>query len=430
MAQAPSECDAEPVSLFWYSLSAGCSLVGYDMSKQLQERVWHSFKLPRSIGKAKSYANEFVLNTKGVIMPLNAQLLHSNMVVHYSTPEYCLCSSDHSVFRFRYDTNSFVKICQLPPKKKGIFGWLKDKIARLYRRFEPAPGIGNLTETPDGTIVIVYDRIYLYKPHAGSHSGIAKPLGAELERLAPPLRNGLAVDPVNNLVYFGEYLNNHSRDIRVIGIDTVTCEVKVCWQFSRQEIKHIHAIIYDAYRKRLWLTTGDNNEESAFYYTDDGFSTVHKFAGGDQSWRAIGILFDETGMEWGMDAGKDAAADEINHIWRWDFASNSRTLRCVIGNPAYAISQLDNGGAILATTFEPGRLQDTPEQAALWYRSPTGEWQQVYSQNYLYRAMPGISKYGMIYIPAGIIPCKNLLFSPVNCQLSHLQLLKINLPSH
>jgi hypothetical protein len=365
---------------------------------------------------------------KGMVMPVHAQLLHSNMVVHYSTAEYCLCSRDHSVFRFNYNTSSFVKICQLPPAQTGIAGWLKDKIARhsLYRRFRPSPGISHLTQTPDGTLVIVYDRIYLYRPLEEGRSGMAKPLATDLGRFAPPLRNGLAVDPRRSVVYFGEYLNNHSRDVRVIGINTATSEVKVCWQFSRQQIKHIHAIIYDAYRQRIWLTTGDNNEESAFYYTDDSFATVHKFAGGDQSWRATGILFDETGMEWGMDAGKDAPADAINYIWRWDFASNSRLLRCTIGNPAYAISQLDNGGAVLTTTYEPGRLQDTPEQAALWYRNPAGEWQQVYCQNYLYRAMPGVSKYGMLFIPQGTMPVSQLLFSPVNCQLGQLTTLRLS----
>lgn len=364
-------------------------------------------------------------------MPVHAQLLHSNMVVHFSTAEYCLCSSDHTVFRFNYATNNFVKICHLPPAQSGITGWLKDKIARnsLYRRFRPSPGISHLTQTPDGTIVIVYDKIYLYKPNTDMYRGMAKALVTNLGHFATPLRNGLAVDPNINVVYFGEYLNNHSRDVRVIGINTMTDEVRVCWQFSRKQIKHIHAIIYDKHRQRLWLTTGDNNEESAFYYTDDGFTTVHKFAGGDQSWRAIGVLFDETGMEWGMDAGKDAPADAINYIWRWDFTSNSRTRRCTIGNPAYAISQLNNGGAILTTTFEPGRLQDTPEQAALWYRSPAGEWHQVYSQNYLYRAMPGVSKYGMLYIPSGVVPPINLMFSPVNCQSAHLQLFQMNLLS-
>lgn len=349
-------------------------------------------------------------------MTLQAQLVKSDMVAHFSTADYCLCSRDHTVFQFDYHNGQWRKICQLPPAKAGFIGLLKDKIARssLYRRLQPTPGLSHLTQTPDGTIVIVYDRIYLCKPSGETRS--AMPLVSDLGRFAPPLRNGMAVEQRTGLVYFGEYLNNHSRDVRVICIDPVLDTARVCWQFSRQQIKHIHAIVYDPFRQRLWITTGDNDAESAFYYTDDGFASVHKFAGGDQTWRATGLLFDETGMEWGMDAGKDAPADAVNYIWRWDFATASRTQRCTIGNPAYAVSSLDNGGAVLTTTYEPGRLQDTPEQSALWYRSPAGDWQQIYAQDYQYRAMPGVSKYGMLYIAQGTIPAAQLLFSPVNCR--------------
>src|SRR5690606_8868361 len=111
------------------------------------------------------------------------------------------------------------------------------------------------------------------------------------------------VHPFSQRVYYGEYLNGHYRDIRVCRVDIETHKVETCWSFPRSETKHIHAIHYDRFRNRLWICTGDRDHESSFYYTDDEFATVHHFAGGDQSWRAIAMLFDETGMEWGMDAG-------------------------------------------------------------------------------------------------------------------------------
>lgn len=345
----------------------------------------------------------------------------TNLIVHSSSEQHTLCSRDHSVFRLDISKGSLRKLCQLPQKDPGFSGWLKNKIARssLRQWLKPQLGVEHIVETANGHIVIVYDRVYLFHPDkANTYAGVVPT--AHIPNLVGPLRGGLTNHPVSGAVYFGEYLNNHHCPVRVIKIEPASNKASICWEFARDAIKHIHAIRYDSYRNRLWITTGDADHESAFYYTDDEFQTVHKFAGGDQSWRAISLLFYPDCMEWGMDAGKDAPADAINHIYRYHFATKQREQIATIGNPAYAAVPCADGSAIMATTYEPGRQQATPEQAALWFRSKDGQWRELLALDYHDSQMATVGRYGMIYLPSGILPANQVLFTPVNCAKSHL----------
>jgi hypothetical protein len=343
--------------------------------------------------------------------------LRREMLVHWSDADSALCTLDHAVYRYTYETDRFEWLFRLPPKVDSWAGRCKDRLARswLKQRWMPGPGISDLVQLANGDVVVIYDRIYWYSDRFAAPVAAVLACNA-LPALAPPLRGGIAVHGASQRVYFGEYLNGHDRYIRVFCIDVSANVVRECWRFSRQEIKHIHAIHYDKFRRRLWVCTGDLDHESNLYYTDDEFSTLHKFGGGDQSWRVIAMLFDEHGMEWGMDAGKDAPADAINRIYRHDFRSGQRSERMVIGNPAYAACDFSDGTAVMQTTFEPGRLQDTPEAAALWLRDRQGNWTRVLSLPYGAMNRPGVGRYGMIYLPRGQSPSGRLLFTPVNCQ--------------
>ena len=346
------------------------------------------------------------------------------MLPHWSDASGCLCSHDHMVYRYDYATRTLRKVFSLPPKAGSATHRLKDRLARswLRRRFWPGPGINSLVALANGDVVVIFDRIYWYSP--ARHEAYAEVLNAgEAASAASPLRGGVAVHTQSQRIYYGEYLNGHDYDIRVIRVDVATRNIEACWSFARSDIKHIHAIHYDHFRNRLWICTGDLDHESTFYYTDDEFQTVHRFAGGDQSWRAIAMLFDETGMEWGMDAGKDAPADTINRIYRYEFASGLRTERATIGNPAYAACEFADGTAMLQTTFEPGRRQDTPEEAALWYRGKDGQWRKTLSLPYAPHPRAGVSRYGSILLPSGTSPAGQLLLTPVNSEPGHYTLM-------
>lgn len=334
----------------------------------------------------------------------------------WSDTDGCWCAGDHWIFRYDYCTGRLTKVFRLPRKSTSLAGLLKDTMARswLRRRLAPGVGVDTLVQRSNGDVVLIYDQVYWYSPTL--HQGVAEVLPFFGERgLAAPLRGGAAVHGKSQHVYFGEYLNGHQRDIRVARVDSIQRQVRVCWTFARSEIKHVHAIHYDRFRNRLWVCTGDRDHESGIYYTDDEFLTVHRFAGGDQSWRAIAMLFDESGMEWGMDAGQDAPADAINRIYRYDFSTGQRSEQAVIGNPAYATCDLDDGTALLQTSFEPKRRQPTEPEAALWHRGSDRIWRKIFSLAYQKTPGGGPGGYGMVRLPRGVAPSSCVLFSPANC---------------
>ena len=356
--------------------------------------------------------------------------LHPEMLAHWSDGQGCWCTHDHWIYRYDYATEGLAKVFRLPAMSNALLTRFKDMLARSWprRKWRPGPGIYLLVQLANKDVLVVHDRVYWYSP---SQNGIfAEPLASEaVPPLAAPLRGGMAVHAQSQQVYYGEYLNGHQRDIRVVRVDVASRRVDVCWTFQRSEIKHIHAIQYDRFRNRLWICTGDLDHESNIYYTDDEFATVHHFAGGDQSWRAIALLFDETGIEWGMDAGKDAAADALNCIYRYDFSTGQRSELAVIGNPAYAACEFTDGTAMIQTTFEPGRPQDTPEEAALWFRGHDRQWRQCLGLPYAPKPRQGVSRYGSIMVPQGISPAGELLCTPVNCHTGHYTLMKFRWPA-
>lgn len=345
----------------------------------------------------------------------------------WSDADGCWCTSDQWAFRYLYGTGELRRVFRLPRKNHSLVGRAKDALARswLRRRFAPGVGIDTLVQRASGDVVLVYDQVYWYS--SAHHQGMAEALPFSGQpAMAAPLRGGAAVHGQSQQVYFGEYLNGHQRDIRVTRVDVQRRKVEVCWTFARADIKHVHAIHYDPFRNRLWICTGDLDHESAFWYTDDEFQTVHRFAGGDQTWRAIALLFDETGMEWGMDAGKDAPADAINRIYRFDFATGQRTEQAVIGNPAYAACEMGRA-AILQTTFEPGRLQDTPAAAALWLRDRPGTWRSIFEVSHQSQPRGWGGRYGALLIPRGSSPAGQLLLTPAQTARHNGQMLRLSI---
>jgi len=335
------------------------------------------------------------------------------MIVHWSDKESCLCTQDLWLFRYFFRSEKLVKLCRLPRKNSGIRGLIIDFVARswLKQKLKPTAGIGHVLQISADKILVIHDRVYLCEQKKEKMT--VRYIESQ-HHFARPLRNGLAVHPLSKKVYFGEYLNGHTRDIRIFSINTDTLALELCWQFSRSEIKHVHAIHYDQYRNRLWVLTGDTDKESAFYYTDDEFQSLHKFAGGSQQWRAIAMLISADSIEWGMDAGKDAAATDLNFLYSYTFSTSICTRLEKVGNPVYAATFFESCNAVIATTFEPGRKQPTIECAELWLQTNDKSWVSVLSLDYKKSHRSRVGNYAMIYLPYGELPTNTIVCTPVN----------------
>ncbi len=218
------------------------------------------------------------------------EFLKQHYYPHFSNSQYALVVNDHYVYKFHYHTKKFEKYFKIPPANNSVLGKLKDFIARnIARHFSQKMGLGHVIELPNQVVLVFYDKIYRFDPNAGNNN-VEPIFNFKEEGVLPPLRNGIAVTPNGN-VYFSEYANIKKRDTRIIGIIDNGTKVTTAYTLSGTEIKHAHGIYWDKFRQRLWVTTGDSDDESNFYYTENEFNTLNHFAGGDQTWRAVSLMF-------------------------------------------------------------------------------------------------------------------------------------------
>lgn len=194
-----------------------------------------------------------------------------------------------------------------------------------------------------------------------------------LEGLARPcrvLRSACAIDN-NGDIYFGEYLANDERGpMRIYKYRPGSNELEVPYFFRANSIKHIHGIYFDKFTDSLVCLTGDEESECRMLRTTDGFATMQTIGEGDETWRAVSILFDSRAMFYGMDA-----EFRSNHIYRMDRETGERkSLGEVTGTVFYSKQIGDD--LFFATTAENAQSQ-TENVAALWNITPNGELREI-----------------------------------------------------
>jgi len=343
------------------------------------------------------------------------KLVGLKMIPQYTTLSECYLTQNNRVLKYTYKTKKLEKVCMASNSKSFI----KERLLRnrLYRNYISNNfGINHLCVLKNRHMIMLYDELYYYDLSSNNNKAqrinIYNRLG-----VAPPLKNGIAIHEKSDCFYFGEYINGDKENVRVVRISKDGSEITVVYTFKAGDIQHIHSVFYDNFRNRLWITTGDSDSECGIYYTDDEFESLIKLGGGDQTWRAVTVIPCENEIIWGMDAGKDATKDAINKIYHYNFLTNKKTEEAVIGNPAYhaAISIL--GDIYLGINFEPGRKQATKEEAAIWKYTTKKEnkWSKIRSFSYANKAVNGCSLYGYVYLPIGIGPPGELLYSVLNC---------------
>jgi len=357
---------------------------------------------------------------------MKTKKIKSKFIPQHSTKEYCLCSHDKFIYHFFYQTERFKKVCQLPPKSKGIKNKIKDLIARswLYRHFiSQSFGINHALELPSGVILILYDKLYRFDPRKDDK--YAEVIDSSLLK-SHPLKNGFAIVPENGNVYFGDYICAQKKDINIYKISNDGQHLSVCHTFIKGEVQHVHGVHYDQYRKRLWITTGDENKECAFYYTDDDFAQVHKFNGGDQSWRSVSLVTLEHSLLWGMDAGQDALESDINYTFQWDFKLNERIKIASFKNPTYHMSITeDQQNIFFGVNFEPKRKQNSDSAVSIWHSDSSLEFKEILTNNYKKSLVTGVSRYGYVFLPLGELPKNTLLYTCVNVENNNFDMMMV-----
>jgi hypothetical protein len=191
----------------------------------------------------------------------------------------------------------------------------------------------------------------------------------ELNGLARPcrvLRSGCAVNIAGD-VYFGEYLPNQERGVvHIYRYRSGAKNLEIIYTFPRGTVRHIHGIYVDPFTSAIYCLTGDADSECRIIRSNDDFSTIEIVGMGDESWRAVSILFDQQSLYYGTDA--EFCSNEIFSVDR--VSNERRRVGRVSGTVFY--SKRVGQDSFFTTTAEnaPSQPQNV---AGLWHLDQKGE---------------------------------------------------------
>jgi hypothetical protein len=172
----------------------------------------------------------------------------------------------------------------------------------------------------------------------------------------------------DGFIYFGEYFSNKQRDEAHVYVSADGGDSwDVAYTFSKGEIRHIHGVIYDPFRKGLWIVTGDDDRESRILFTEDNFSTVDTVLGGSQRTRAATLIPLADGIIVPTDTPQ-----EQNYI-QW-FEPNENRLQRVHPVPGSVFYSFQAGEyCVLSVAVERSAVNRT-DDASLWVSKNGFDW--------------------------------------------------------
>lgn len=195
----------------------------------------------------------------------------------------------------------------------------------------------------------------------------------------------------NGHIFFGEYFQNMEKvAVNVYGSMDGGRTWEVVYTFPAGNINHVHGLFLDPYTDRIWVLTGDRENECIIGWTDDEFMTLHEELRGGQEYRSCQLLFYKDFIVYATDS--QYIENEIRKIDRKTLEIT--TLAKVQGS---AIKGGQCGDvAFISTTVEPSEV-NLEKASHVWVSKDGEHWQGVFSAKK--DCLPAILQYGTIEFP-------------------------------
>lgn len=270
--------------------------------------------------------------------------------VEWAGPENFYLSRRNVLYRSENLKPPFEKLAviEAPGWKKVAANF---RLAQRLLRFM----VTNVIPLGNGGLFVTFDKSVGIVDKQGNYrvlQGLVRPCRV--------MRAACAVDGKGN-IFFGEYLANKERgEMRVYKYEAGSDSLQVIYSFPANSVKHIHGLYFDDATDSIFCLTGDDDSECRILQTFDEFQTVNIVGQGDETWRAVSILFDKDSLFYGTDA-----EFRENQIFKVDRATSERkTLGDVSGTVFYSKKIGDD--LFFTTTAENAPMQKE-NVAALWH---------------------------------------------------------------
>jgi len=220
----------------------------------------------------------------------------------------------------------------------------------------------------------------------------------------------IAIHPNTGHLYFGEYiLNGRFTDTQRSKVYIYKSENsgqswEICYTFPQNTIRHIHGIFYDKYSDKMWITTGDRDNECLIASTSDGFKSLNILKQGKQKYRAVTLLFYKDFILYGTDTEHEA-----NHIYRINRKNGEEECLQSLQGSVLMATQDSMGQATISTAVEPSTINKHP-YAHVWFSKNGLDWEDIYAAK-KDKWSAKYFQYGRITFPYNAIQDKEIFFS-------------------
>ena len=166
---------------------------------------------------------------------------------------------------------------------------------------------------------------------------------------------GLAMSD-RGIIAFGEYFGNPGRrGVSVYASYDSGHTYETVYRFGAGQIRHVHRLVWDPFRRGFWILTGDDDQESGLWFVDEGFDGAPSLRfGGLQRFRAVDLL----PLAGGLVLPTDTPI-ESNAIWFLDLNSDRQQMLEPLMGSAFD-AQASRDGFLVTTVMEPSEANKPP----------------------------------------------------------------------
>lgn len=230
--------------------------------------------------------------------------------------------------------------------KLSIF-WLNN--FSLVRKLTQKPECIEMTVSQDGRICAFVAGYMLYCGNADSNFKKKLKLPHFGMGIGRGMMNTGLLKAEKDLLFFGEYFRNEERTkVNVYCSKDFGQNWQVVYEFAPGEIRHIHSLQRDPYTDKLWICTGDYDQESKIGWSDDQFNSIHFIGHGSQVWRSCQLVFAREAVYWGADTG----SEDLGGIYRWDREDMTLSKLIKVDGALFFGTRLNKGTIVMSTDRE------------------------------------------------------------------------------
>lgn len=315
-------------------------------------------------------------------MKLTVKKLINDEICHFAASG-CLITSSYNVINIKEHGYSYH--VQLPSDGwKSIFGlW---RLSRRALRLDKC----NVIPSKKGLIVIRQGKVYYYDKHRQLLTHVLN-----LKNCRNVLHQSIAAIDGEKF-YFGEYGNNPYRsEVPVYRSLDGGRSWEIVFMFPTGKIRHIHGCCFDPIDRKIWIFTGDFENECHILCSDLEFKQIEWIGDGGQRYRACNAFFERDSVHWIMDS-------QLTDCYHIKFNRKTHTIeqKQLFPGPVLYIKRLADGYYLATTAQEIGPgVKD--RYAHLMVSKDLEKWEDVYQ--FEHDGLPKrYFKFGLITFADGI----------------------------